>query len=180
MNYSSKHLALLFGVSLETVRNWCDEFNDYLSMTANPGKGRHRSFTEEDMGVMSLVSQFKRQGMMYEDIHVALKSGERGEIPALGLEEISALANDDNERALTLQVESLSRQLQTLHIELEKAKEIEKENIRLKADLETERKMRQELEKNSRELTDRMMEIQRELGKAQGILEYLQEQNKSS
>ena len=180
MNYSSKHLALLFGVSLETVRNWCDEFSDYLSATANPGKGRHRSFTEEDMGVMSLIAQFKRQGMMYEDIHVSLKSGERGEVPALGLEEINALAGDDSERALTLQVESLSRQLQLVSAELEQARETEKENIRLKADLATERKLRLDLEKNSKELTDQMMALQRELGKAQGILEYLQEQNKPS
>ena len=29
----------------ETIRNWADEFQDYLSPTATPGRGKHRMYT---------------------------------------------------------------------------------------------------------------------------------------
>ena len=89
--YSSRQTATIFGVALETIRNWADEFQDYLSPTATPGRGKHRMYTLDDLSVFSLVDDLKKQGMTYIDIHVSLKNGQRGQPPALPPEEIQAL-----------------------------------------------------------------------------------------
>ena len=79
--YSSTHVATIFHVSTETIRNWSDEFSRYLSFMANPGKGRTRTFNDDDMTVLSLIAEMKRKGSTFEEIHVALGQGQRGDSP---------------------------------------------------------------------------------------------------
>ena len=47
MNYATRHVAELFTVSAETIRNWATEFADYFSVVGNPPKGKQRRFTVE-------------------------------------------------------------------------------------------------------------------------------------
>lgn len=70
-----------FGISPQTVKNWCDEFAQYLSPTATPGESKKRIFTLDDMQVLSLVADYHKRGFRWEDAHAALKMGQRGEIP---------------------------------------------------------------------------------------------------
>ena len=79
MGYSTGHLANLFGVSRETVRKWAIEFEQYLSPGASPPKGQYRSFTDDDVRALALVSQSKDIGLTYEDVHASLKAGHRAE-----------------------------------------------------------------------------------------------------
>jgi len=80
-SYTTKHVTQLFSVSHETVKNWSQEFADYLSPTATPPAGTKRVFTDDDLQVFALVSDYKKRGLTYSDAQLALKSGQRGEIP---------------------------------------------------------------------------------------------------
>ena len=79
--YQTRHISQLFDISHQTVKDWCDNFTEYLSPTAMPGKGRTRHFTEDDLRVFSQVADIKRSGGTFEDVHIALKAGQRGTLP---------------------------------------------------------------------------------------------------
>lgn len=81
---TTKQLSDFLNVSTETVRGWSIEFARYLSPTATPSAGRHRRFTDNDMRVFTLIAELKNSGLLYEDIHAALTSGQRGDLPTPG------------------------------------------------------------------------------------------------
>lgn len=83
MNYTTTEVATLFDIAGQTVRKYATEFADYLSPTANPEKGRARQFTDDDLEVYALIVDLKAQNRLYEDIHIALQRGERGDPPLI-------------------------------------------------------------------------------------------------
>ncbi|MBW1927482.1 MAG: MerR family transcriptional regulator [Deltaproteobacteria bacterium] len=188
--YSSRQSATIFGVALETIRNWADEFQDYLSPTATPGRGKHRMYSTDDLRVFSLVAELKKQGLTYADIHAALQNGQRGQPPQLPPDEVQALVVGDQERRLSLEVEYLQRSLMRAQQELDEARtalkevpQIREEKIRLEARLEAEQKRIEEKEQQIQELRGelttaqrRIEELLRESGQqyAKGLLEALE------
>jgi DNA-binding transcriptional MerR regulator len=123
------HLTTLYGIALETARQWAIEFGEYLSPTGKPGKHKHRIYTDEDMRVFALVAQMKGQGSTYEEIHATLKAGQRGDVPAIPPDEVSALAATDRERSLTLQVGFLQQQLLAAKEDLKQLEKIKEQLI---------------------------------------------------
>jgi len=188
--YSSRHTATIFGVALETIRNWADEFQDYLSPTATPGHGKHRMYSFEDLKVFSLVADLKKQGMTYSDIHASLRNGQRGQPPALPPDEVQALVVGDQERRLSLEVDYLQRSLIRAQQELDEARtalkeaaQIKEEKIRLETRLESEQKRVEEKEQHIQALKEdlttaqrRIEELLRESGQqyAQGLMDALE------
>lgn len=79
--FTTSSITKAFGISPQTVKNWCDEFAQYLSPSATPGDGKKRIFTYEDMQVFALVADYHKRGFRWDDAHAALKSGQRGELP---------------------------------------------------------------------------------------------------
>lgn len=79
--YSTIQVATLFNSARETVRKWAVEFERELSPTANPGDGRQRIFTDDDLSKIALIVEMKGQGKLYADIHAALANGQRGQPP---------------------------------------------------------------------------------------------------
>lgn len=79
--FTTQHVTKTFGVSHQTVKNWCDEFASHLSPSARPETGRKRVFTTNDLKVFALVAEYHKRGFRYEDAHTALQSGQRGDIP---------------------------------------------------------------------------------------------------
>lgn len=109
--FSVSHLARLFGVSQQTIRQWSNEFQTYLSMRANPGKSRVRSFTNDDLPVLALISQMKELGYTYQEIHAALNNGERGEAPSLnGLEKVDLALTSERERKLEVRAQQAEQE----------------------------------------------------------------------
>lgn len=149
--YTTKHVTDLFLVSHETVKNWSQEFADYLSPSATPPAGTKRVFTDDDLRVFSLVSDYKKRGLTYSDAQVALKSGQRGEVPApTALDRLPPVVQDmlvrlrsDMERLQSqLEVEKGNTQKAVGQVELLKDQLVDKErqirelieeNARLKA-----------------------------------------------
>lgn len=168
--YSSRQTATLFGVALETVRNWADEFQSYLSPTATPGHGKHRMYSYDDLRVFSLVSELKSQGMTYSDIHGALQNGQRGQPPALPPEEVQALVVGEQERRLSLEVDYLQRSLIKVQQELEEARTalkaaeaIREQKIWLESRLENEQTRVHEKETQIQELKTQLAQSQQRI-----------------
>lgn len=133
---TSTYAATVFHVSNETIRNWAEEFSRYLSFTANPGKGRTRSFSVEDLEVFALITEMKNKGSTFEEIHISLGKGQRGDAPDLLVDDVKAIISGEQERRLVLEVEYLKRTLQDALVRAQDAERIKEENIRLKAQLE--------------------------------------------
>ena len=79
--YQTKDVCELFDISRQTVRIWTAEFAEYLSPSATPEKGQQRNFSDDDMTVFALVHEVKQRGGTYENAHLQLKNGQRGNLP---------------------------------------------------------------------------------------------------
>jgi DNA-binding transcriptional MerR regulator len=156
MIYTMRHITALFEVSHETVRNWTREFERHLSVRANPGKGKHRTYNDDDLQVFALISELKKQGFQYQDIHASLDNGQRGEPPLLPAEQVEALAIGEQQRQLTLQLRQLQVRVEQLQSErddaLAKLRPAEEKNIRLEALLEDRTKQLEEARREIRQL----------------------------
>lgn len=80
--YTTSGIAKLFQVTDQTVKNWARQFASHLSPTAQPGDGKRRTFTTDDLTVFALVHSYIGKGMNYEDAQAALIAGQRGSIPS--------------------------------------------------------------------------------------------------
>ena len=148
---------MLFSISEATCRNWSREFERHLSVTAAPGPGRHRNFTQGDLEVFALIQELKDQGMTYEDIHVALENGQRGDPPILPVEEIEALVVSEQQKQIAQQLRQLQENVLRLEAErdaaLARVRPVEDENVRLKALLESaEESARQRIDELNEQL----------------------------
>ena len=91
-------------VSPQTVRTWCNTFNEWLSPSATPPAGEVRTFTSDDLNVLDLVADMRVKRIGYEDIKTALASGERATAADSVLTEGGATGEVEGEqgRALAL------------------------------------------------------------------------------
>ena len=172
MEYTSRHAVILYKVTAETIRAWSEEFSDFLSVMANPGKGRHRVFTDEDMQVFAYISERKKQGALFEQIHAELANGSRGVPPPLPPEEIQMLVADEQEKRLGLEVEHLQLSLGRLKQQYEdtlaraqQADELKEKFIQAQIELEIVKRVDSE----------RIQELTEELSRARHRIEELAE-----
>jgi len=183
--YKTIHAAALLDVSKETIRIWAEEFAEYLSSLANPGKNKQRLFSDEDIQVFSLVAEITKQGLTYAEAHASLKNGSRGDLPSLQPSDVQHIVGVSEERRLALENDRLQYALVRMNTELEEAKrqlmkvrEIENENVRLGALLQAGEKERERLEAQIAQLTKRVEEVARDAGReyTKGFREGLHEQ----
>lgn len=111
MNYSAIQTAELFNVARETIRKWAIEFDLYLSPSARPESGGIRRFTQNDLEIFALIAEMKGQGKVFDDIHAALRAGQRGIVPDMPIH----LTTQPNQQELVL-----TERIHTLETELEK------------------------------------------------------------
>lgn len=170
--YSVNQAAALYNVSYETIRRYTLEFADYLSPTANPQAGRQRLYSEEDMKVFSLVVEMKTQGNTYDDIHVALKRGERGKSPDVQPDQLSVMLNTEHEQRLARQMEYLQRELETVKSEntqlQEQLQKKSEEGLTHKIEAKLLREQLEKSEFERQKLQDEIKQLQRELGRLEG------------
>ena len=177
MEYRSSSVAKIFKISHETVRTWSREFAEYLSPTARPGHNKQRLFSDEDMAVLALVSERKKKGVTFADIHLSLKSGQRGQAPQIEPEDANQLVSKDRENKLTVQLERMQLELSQVHEALQAAKNelmqlqtVKDENIKLATQLHSTEAHYVELQERSEqrisELMKRVEAISKEVGEA--------------
>jgi len=66
-------LADRLNVNSDTVRRWASTYAVYLSPSANPTRGKSRSFTDHDARILLLVSTLRDSGLDHTDIENRLK-----------------------------------------------------------------------------------------------------------
>ncbi len=185
--YNSRQTAALFGVALETIRNWGSEFREYLSPTANPGRGRHRKYSREDLAVLALVNDMKNRGMTFAEVHVALRNGQRGYPPDLAPTDVQALVVNEREKRLSIEVEALQltianlqEQLTEAKKRLEEADKVRERNIVLETQVEERQRhyeaQIQELKQQLEQTRKRIEELLEERGMqyAKGLMDALE------
>ena len=177
MSYTTQHLAVMFGRSKATIRNWAIEFAEYLSPTATPQEGKIRFFTAEDISVFSLVADYKDREQTYEQIHLALKSGTRGDLPDLSEHDMQSISTSERERRVSLEVDALQRTIVQLRTDLQEAREkadqfdqVNLENVRLKTSLDH---TQQELENTRSQAQERIAALQKQFDQANKRIEEL-------
>lgn len=119
--FTTGHITSLYDISRTTLAEWCKTFAPYLSATANPPKGAHRRYTDEDMGVFSLVHRLKRSGFTNDEISATLASGQRDTIPE-GAANTTPIAVTGQVRALQNRVSELEDFLNQLRTERDEAR----------------------------------------------------------
>lgn len=171
--YTTGTTATLLRVSRETVRTYAEEFAQYLSPMAAPGDKRHRQFTEDDLKVLKLVADLKRNGRVYQEIHEALEDGVRGDMP-----DLSILGPPGGVTALTMlerRMNELGAEMQTVRLERDEARSrllpLERENATNKALREQSEKRVSEMEGQVDRLNQEINRLNREIGKLEARLE---------
>jgi DNA-binding transcriptional MerR regulator len=66
-------VASQLNIGVSTVRAWSNQFNDYLSPTAQGGDGRYRDFGEHDLRVLSFINGLKKRSTPVEQIYSQLR-----------------------------------------------------------------------------------------------------------
>lgn len=188
MQYRSSHVAKIFDISHETVRVWAEQFGDYLSPTARPGRNKQRLFTREDMAILALVAERKKQAVSFAEIHASLQNGQRGQAPAIEPEEAHRLVSSNVETQMALQLERMQHELVQAHEALTTARKellqlqtVRDENIKLSVQLQSSEHHYQEVQqKNEQRITELMKRIEdlsREAGQqySKGYVDALKE-----
>lgn len=96
-HYTPEFMGRVLKMSAGSIRDWSSKFEDYLSASANPGKGKARRYTEEDAEFFKWVKMQRYNGRKIEEIerlaaegaHMAYEgvSGELQHDPASGATE---------------------------------------------------------------------------------------------
>lgn len=68
-------VAKVLNVSADTIRRYAELYAGHLSAAANPGPGRPRAFTEEDIATLRYILQLKAENLSAEEIADRLASG---------------------------------------------------------------------------------------------------------
>lgn len=120
-------------VTGQTIRIWTREFEPYFSAGAAPPKGQTRTFTTEDLEVLALIAEMRNQRRGYDEIHEALKAGQRAQLtsptPKLSSEEIPYALVDRLTRELTAQHQARIEQLEGERDYLRKLLEAERRKV---------------------------------------------------
>ena len=163
----------------QTIRAWAREFSRHFSPTANPGDGKARNYTVEDLQVIALIAEMKDRNATYEEIHAALDSGQRADPPNLSANDLKVLRATEGEKRAGFEIQALQQHIVDLQARMRQAEEkalvAEAKTIQLgqdKAALTAEITLtKAELERVREELKaaqEANMRLSREVGTAHG------------
>lgn len=114
MAYKRNDVAQHFQRGDETIRRWSIEFADYLSPAAN-SQGRNKSsYTDADIERLDLIHRMYEKGNSTEDIHLALKSGQKGHFDGI-LRNLRIVLNETQ----ALQLQQLVARTEEMEREIE-------------------------------------------------------------
>jgi DNA-binding transcriptional MerR regulator len=176
LRYTTEQASGRFGVARQTIINWAETFERYLSPSANPGRSRTRFFTVDDMTVFDLVATSKAAGLTYEEIAQALERGQRGQAPAETPEEMTVMLAADVERQLTAQIDLLNRKVADLNEENARLRQAEHDLIETRATLAVIRQQLERAEGQEQNLQEQIQRLMKDLGRAEATIEALQKQ----
>ena len=115
-----RQVARALGISDTQLRNWGNEFAEYLSSSANPGKNKVRQYTEDDLSILQTIAVLRDQETPYDEIHAALNNGTRLELtPSIDDNQTDQNDRQEPQQAIELYqafkttIEAYERQIET-------------------------------------------------------------------
>lgn len=135
--YRSQEIRDIFGISHETVRRWALEYQEYLSEGAKPnGVGKHRIYNDDDLRVFAFIKQGRDQNYSDDEIHLGLKSGQKGDFPSIENQSL-ALSTNLQLGVARQEIANLQAQLEEALEWRDKAKQYEGEIKQLREQIES-------------------------------------------
>jgi DNA-binding transcriptional MerR regulator len=107
----------------QTIRAWAREFSRHFSPTANPGGGKGRNYTIEDLQVIALIAEMKDRNATYEEIHAALDAGQRGDPPNLSVDDMKVLRATEGEKRAGVEIQALQQHIVDIQARMKQAEE---------------------------------------------------------
>jgi DNA-binding transcriptional MerR regulator len=167
-NFTTAELAQYFGRSAQTIRNWSDGVQKFLSTYATAADGRNRTYTITDIQILKLVADQREKDQPMDSIIASLHASYDAETNTFT--DLPDITQEDVEMNLELDERSMQKfQITLLHHELaEKVEEIERlRGAELRAEkLATQVEERDariaELIKTATELREQIEELQEE------------------
>jgi DNA-binding transcriptional MerR regulator len=157
--YTTKQASELTGASKQAIRVYTQRYARYMSTEATPDAGSERRFTEADLKLMAYIyQQTQRGGQTHDKVLEALASGALDAFewePRTSPQE--GYIDAETTGTALVPIERLMATQALLQAQLEE---------------------RQRLLERERELLDQVQRLQREVGKAEGKIESLEEQLK--
>lgn len=152
-----KELLQKLGTTNTSLARWIAEFGDYFSEGA---KLRHREFTHDDLNTLATVAKLSQDGMNYDAIREKLATGYRDEFAAANF----------GVDTLMIPAAAVEQIIDSTEIRSE-LEAIRLDHARLLA--ETQRK-----DERIDTLQQRIAELERALGKAEGRLQEIEKPTK--
>lgn len=81
LNFSVSDVSNIFKIDEETIKKCSYHFRDYLSKTANPEKGKERTFTPSDICTLNYILYYWEDNPDFEYIKYGLNANEQFEEP---------------------------------------------------------------------------------------------------
>ena len=159
--FTTSTIQRVFKRSPQTIRNWAEEFQLYLSDAARPRKGKRRVFNFDDVTVFSLVHDMSHRGFDYTEIGLALKNGQRGELP-------QELVDEDALQLVDLSPEEIARTLTLIN-----------ERNELKGQVKTLLVEGEKKDEEIKRLNEIINQNNREIGKMEALIELYKDQLRS-
>lgn len=157
--YSSLQMAKILDRTPQTIRNWTEEFSEFLSLLATAGGGRPRIYNVEDLAVLYLVKEMRDQGFRTEEIIASLRQGQRGNVDPDMLSLVPHYDAESNELALEIHYllqerDRLKNERDKALAQLEAMVTLKEENIRLQTTIQLQEKHSQERMQDIKERID--------------------------
>ncbi|MEO1257056.1 MAG: hypothetical protein AAFY41_19555, partial [Bacteroidota bacterium] len=120
--FTTTEVADYFGKSPQTIRNWSNDVNEFMSIHAGENSGRNRTYTITDIRVLQYVHEERTRDEPMENIIISLhgmrKDGRLEGLPILNPEEIKNRLAISEDTAQRLTISMLRTELETKTIEL--------------------------------------------------------------
>jgi len=158
-------LVRQFGVSSKTINRWVEEFEEYLSESARKVGTRQSVFNSDDFLVLATVHELSAGGLNFKGIHDRLAEGYRVDDTRA-----STVGYEDGRTVPAAAVEQLVDAAE-IRAALER---VTSERDKLLEMLETERDEHRRAREDLKELQTQVVQLQRELGRAEGRLEEIE------
>lgn len=173
--YTSGQVAEIVGVVAQTIRDWSDEYWEYLSPGARPEKGAIRRYTEHDVRVFLTINRERDRRLPADEIVGILEKGDLVEEIPERIEVEDSVPASEHILALT-RIDTLTRELQRTRNAHER--EIERlvaEKERFIEERDQSAKERDEVLERLDAANRRIADLREAKGRVEGQLEQMQE-----
>lgn len=176
--YTTADVSSIYTITEQTVRTWANEFEQYLSPSANPGHRKTRLFSPSDMQIIAVVAELKGKRKTFEEIAFSIENGERGNLPAMPAE-LRQVKISETERRLSERINWLQQQVEHAQVLLEQAEQDKQLLYKTQAELDVKSNRLTDAEQQLVDLRKQQNELYESIGELRGEIKFLRRKEDS-